>query len=572
MSDGRALRFDLRAIAVAIAVAAVIDPEFTRARTTRPVIAVVSADTVRHAARVAAVRQQLANWATVVHAPLTADASVLVGDVLPASAPPLRTPRFVASAASATSVHLLQLRAPVQVPLDARVTLTATLAHADIRARPVTLQLRQQGRVVSESQATLAPRVHTVVSLDWTPPRLGAQRVELRVIDARDTLRAERLVTVDSSRWRVLAYDPRPSWMSTFVRRALERDARFAVSSRVITSTNISRASGAAPVALSSLDARAAGADVIVVGAPDALTAADVAALRRAMEQGGRAVVLLADHAAASPVDALVASGGWRTQARREPAHVTGVAHGGATTSTRDSIHLRGVAVGTPARLPANATVIAQLPDGAPVLWRMPVGRGLLVVSGAFDAWRYRDVAQSTFDATWRDLVADAALARDRTLLTEPAFLLARPGERLALHLHADTMPAATLDDRALAVYSTATPDRWLAVTDAPSDTGFRRLVVSAGSDTVIVPVAVTATHHDDVDDDPALVRAWAESGGGRVLAREHADSLLPLLKAAVRAAPHQAPWHPLRSPWWIVPFALALAGEWWLRRRRGLP
>jgi hypothetical protein len=27
---------------------------------------------------------------------------------------------------------------------------------------------------------------------------------------------------------------------------------------------------------------------------------------------------------------------------------------------------------------------------------------------------------------------------------------------------------------------------------------------------------------------------------------------------------------HPMRSPWWIVPFGLALGGEWWLRRRRG--
>jgi hypothetical protein len=27
----------------------------------------------------------------------------------------------------------------------------------------------------------------------------------------------------------------------------------------------------------------------------------------------------------------------------------------------------------------------------------------------------------------------------------------------------------------------------------------------------------------------------------------------------------------PMRSPWWIVPFAACLAGEWWLRRRRGL-
>jgi hypothetical protein len=27
----------------------------------------------------------------------------------------------------------------------------------------------------------------------------------------------------------------------------------------------------------------------------------------------------------------------------------------------------------------------------------------------------------------------------------------------------------------------------------------------------------------------------------------------------------------PMRSAWWIVPFAICLAVEWWMRRRRGL-
>ena len=28
---------------------------------------------------------------------------------------------------------------------------------------------------------------------------------------------------------------------------------------------------------------------------------------------------------------------------------------------------------------------------------------------------------------------------------------------------------------------------------------------------------------------------------------------------------------HPMRSTWWILPFALCLSAEWWLRRRQGL-
>jgi hypothetical protein len=38
----------------------------------------------------------------------------------------------------------------------------------------------------------------------------------------------------------------------------------------------------------------------------------------------------------------------------------------------------------------------------------------------------------------------------------------------------------------------------------------------------------------------------------------------------AERVASEALPWHPMRSPWWIVPLTLALAGDWWLRRRRG--
>jgi hypothetical protein len=28
---------------------------------------------------------------------------------------------------------------------------------------------------------------------------------------------------------------------------------------------------------------------------------------------------------------------------------------------------------------------------------------------------------------------------------------------------------------------------------------------------------------------------------------------------------------HPMRSGWWMLPFAVLLAAEWWLRRRVGL-
>jgi hypothetical protein len=49
------------------------------------------------------------------------------------------------------------------------------------------------------------------------------------------------------------------------------------------------------------------------------------------------------------------------------------------------------------------------------------------------------------------------------------------------------------------------------------------------------------------------------------------AGSLASKLVSAIHPADRRMTWHPMRSAWWIVPFVLALSGEWWLRRRRGL-
>jgi hypothetical protein len=48
-------------------------------------------------------------------------------------------------------------------------------------------------------------------------------------------------------------------------------------------------------------------------------------------------------------------------------------------------------------------------------------------------------------------------------------------------------------------------------------------------------------------------------------------DALPGLVRAALQAERRRERWHPMRSAWWIVPFAAALGGEWWWRRRRGL-
>jgi hypothetical protein len=42
-----------------------------------------------------------------------------------------------------------------------------------------------------------------------------------------------------------------------------------------------------------------------------------------------------------------------------------------------------------------------------------------------------------------------------------------------------------------------------------------------------------------------------------------HVRAAIPLQRVPVER-------HPMRSAWWVVPFAACLSGEWWLRRRTG--
>ncbi len=105
----------------------------------------------------------------------------------------------------------------------------------------------------------------------------------------------------------------------------------------------------------------------------------------------------------------------------------------------------------------------------------------------------------------------------------------------------------------------------------APLTPGVYELIAANGIDSARAPLHVLPQLFRDGDDAPALVGAWASSRGGQVIAPSRLPELNTLLASAVRPAPERIVWHPMRSPWWMLPFALALAGEWWFRRRRGL-
>lgn len=566
-----------RSVAILIAVAAVVDPSVESLRRTRPVVSLVTADSVRDHALSESIANTLARRFTVVRGILPgAEATVMVGSDFPAFGSVINAPVLVVDPAAERAFALRRIESPERVSLDARGLVVATLqhtAHDSTRRDSVAVELTQDNVVLSRAVIALPARNQITATLDFVPTQSGPTVLQLRAFQrgAGDTLRHDIVVHVDSARWAVLFHDQRPSWMSTFVRRALESDTRFAVTTRIATSTNVSRETGRPPQTLVDLASNAR-YDVIVVGAPESLSQHEVAALNTLLRVRGASVVVLPDHATTGPINALLGIGRWMVASRRNP---TAVARAPNEGHPSDSVLLRGVSIGVPAELPASATVIANVRVGGtgalPVIWRVPVGLGTLVVSGAFDAWRYREPPQSAFNAAWRDIIDDAAHRRVPPLAAHISPSLATPRAlvRIVVTLRDSTASLPVLSD-AIALLPSATADQREAEFRAPAKVGRHEVVVSMGTDTLRVPLLVAASVAHDANPGPERLHAWAASRGGRVIPRRNADSLSSMLTSLIDITPRMSTWHPMRSAWWIVPFALLLSTEWWLRRRRG--
>jgi hypothetical protein len=97
------------------------------------------------------------------------------------------------------------------------------------------------------------------------------------------------------------------------------------------------------------------------------------------------------------------------------------------------------------------------------------------------------------------------------------------------------------------------------------------RVVATAGAARGTASFAVSANASRGHPDETDLLAAWIESSDGHTLTRSSIARLPAMLRESLVPEPRAERWYPMRSAWWIVPFALALSGEWWSRRRRGL-
>ena len=575
--------------------AAVIDPAITTTRSGRPLVAVVPVDAQADAALASRVRDALHNRFLVIPSRFAnADATVLVGDALPVSLDGLSNPTFAVTHGDARSVRLASVRAPASASVHAPIRIDVTAEQRGAHADPLSIALRHGGVVVDrviDSVSSAYARVHRV--LTFVPTQPGT--VRLRVVASRgaggDTATADLLVAVTDTPLPVLVFDPRPSYQSTFVRRALERDARLRITSRTVTSRNISTSAGRAPLRLDDA-AELSRFDAIVVGAPDALTDRDVATLGRYLRERGGRVLLLLDMRTRGPYERLTGVREWRYRDVDRGTRIVPV--------SGDTAWLRASQQYAPVTLPDGAIPLAlaqrtasdsgAVAAGDPVLWATSVGAGRLVVSGALDAWRYREREVSAFDRVWQQLVVEAAATAVPPVSVTLARSVLAPNEETVVHVtvrsaalgDAATGDAATRASAALVVgesgseqpinlWPSGQPGQLVGSVRAPAESGSAHLVVIADGHRSETPIFVDGARQHAAPDGRALLTAWVAVRGGQLAPASQLEAFSRTLAESVPASVRAERWHPMRSLWWLLPFVLALSTEWWLRRRGGL-
>ena len=574
----------LRGLAFIIAIAAAIDPAITLRARSRPDVAVVAGATDADSELAERVTRELSGTFNVVHGGFAqAAATVFVGDRLQMDGERANRPVFVVTPARALpSLAINAVRAPTRAPMNGRVAVTADVRVHGGRGGTLELTLTS-GRIVVDRVRREITRDEALqtVQLEFNPTASGVTpyTVTATLDGGAEPASVDGFVDVNDQRWSVLFYDPRPSWQSTFVRRALERDPRFLVSSRVIASRALTRDAGR-PADLD--DAAALSAfDVVVVGAPDALSANAVAALNRLLRRHAGSVVLLFDRRGATPTDRL-AGVTWTSG--------TAASALALQTSAQESGALRVTEAMWPTRLPAGAVTLARTPAAKdstthPIIWRTAVGAGQLTSSGALNAWQFRS---AEFDRFWQSLIGQAAAAREapiNMLIAQPLLRAAESTDiRVALRdvAHAQSEPGATVHATVSAALQSADSNvpltLWPAgigtfrgVLHAPARSGAYRLVVKSGTATTETPVLIAEAASRATPDSRDLQRAAVISNGGRILPESRLDELSDLIERVARPERRREARHPMRSFWWMFPFALALSTEWWLRRRVGL-
>jgi hypothetical protein len=604
--NSRFLRGMLRGIAIAIAVAALVDPVLSIERAPAIPLALITM-TVSDVAPIEREVRRI-NSGTEVHlreavhrrvpcgpgerCVVIADGSV-DADVPPDLDQPLSLIRITNSAGANVGLHSVVLATGQHA--SAASVARVTVDGRDVIGRRTEIKISDNGALVGSGVVEWKADGLQTMDVPWWPLASGPRTLRIEVVPTGDeSVLFDNIldagVDVGADRLPVLVFDARSSWSSTFVRRALEDDSRFVVEHRARLAPAI-----AAGTANGRLDARALdAASVLIVGGPDALTASEVDLIERFVRVRGGTAVLLPERVPSGSARRLFA-GEWTERLTSEPQSV------GPLKATEILVY---------------STEGGHHQDG---LVLAATGSGRIVISTEMDAWRYRDDDGGTFDRFWRSVVAEGAAA-GAPLRLEFEHAIAFPGGRQPFTMRYMSMtPASNIEANAVARCGPPSQPSVAAFPQAASAdrVGQTIRLWPAGAPGVMrgeLPIAdgtsctVEATVNDATVTRGIAVSAFAPSGlppsrsalrrtsrreTSTAMSRPAADTLAKLeqhafvsggvvtdadnlnrtLGSLSRRNPERAKAdvHPMRAAWWLLPFAGCLSIEWWLRRRVGL-
>src|SRR5262245_29405183 len=251
------MTWTLRAFAILIAVGGLIDPAFTIAARTPARVAVVVQDSptmdlpavggmtrreLAERARARLVRDLGDDYEILPRLTSSASTAVVIGDSYPPRCDrqdELRSDLEVATVTVAgdvvPNVRVAGVDAPREVPAGTAIRVGVTVEGAGVAGRTSTLTVRAGGLEVGRATHDWhGDRDRWHADIDAVP--IGeppfALRVEVQPLDVERTSidnAADAVVAARRPPLRVDVYEPRPSWATTFIRRALEDDARFRV-------------------------------------------------------------------------------------------------------------------------------------------------------------------------------------------------------------------------------------------------------------------------------------------------------------------------------------------------------
>lgn len=565
----------LRVLAVGVAIGGIVDPAIQVTRTEPlPVRLFAASDDPDAVAAASRLRGLLSGRADLVDAGAGA-ATVVVGSRLVAPALAGNGPVSVISLEEPPSVAIVAAPATVTLIPGSAVDIPLTLQAAGVTGQRSVAVLEQDGVELTRAEHLWQNDGRTTITLRYVAVSQGARRLTVRV----QPLPGERRI-VDNEvdvlamavpRPGVVAViEPRPSWPAGFVRRALEADPAFQVSSVIRTSRGISSTAGTPPVIQAPQLSRF---DVVIAGAPEDLRREEVEALWQFVDRRGGTLVLLPDRMPTGPY------------AERLPGKVS--EHLLNEPRSLDPPGVLASELLAMTALPRGGRAIAAL-NGAPVIVSWPVGDGRIILSGALDAWRYRADPKSRLASMWREELLTAALHAPPpiAIVLHPAVV--RPGSDVHMEVRlrrtewADPGPAPR-ETRLPGIAARISDSRGQLQTirlwprAEPGLFGGEFSVAAAGVHAVRVETDQHAAETTLLVDASAALPAIPRMDPGPVAAltggvtgtASEMNRVVQHLSSLPRGQ-RLASIRPFESAWWTVIFAGLLCGEWALRRRAG--